>query len=136
MTVVKEVVTNFLMHDGKILIVKRSSQVSTYQGRWAGISGYIETSDQSSLDRAIIEIEEETGLNRSEIKLIKKGEPLRIEDSENDRIWIVHPFLWEIPSKDVKLDWENVELKWIEPEEIKNFETVPNLKETLDRVLK
>ena len=38
----REVVTAFLRARGKILIVRRSRKVGTYQGRWSGISGYLE----------------------------------------------------------------------------------------------
>ncbi|MHA1315603.1 MAG: NUDIX domain-containing protein, partial [Candidatus Helarchaeota archaeon] len=113
-----------------------SSRVSTYQGKWAGISGYVEPQDKSPLERAIKEIEEETGLNPSEIKLINSGEPLRIKDQKENRTWIVHPFLWNVKIKNIRLDWENVESLWIQPKELAMFETVPNLKETLERVMK
>jgi len=38
----KHVVTSFLEYDNKILILRRSQAVGTYQGKWAGVSGYIE----------------------------------------------------------------------------------------------
>ncbi|MCL0057688.1 hypothetical protein M1N05_01270 [Dehalococcoidales bacterium] len=48
----KKVVTCFLESDGEILILRRSAQVSSYQGRWAGVSGYIETTaDEADRDR-------------------------------------------------------------------------------------
>ncbi|ELK44964.1 translation initiation factor aIF-2B subunit alpha, partial [Haloferax sp. BAB-2207] len=36
------VVTVFLRHDGRVLLTRRSDAVGTYQGRWAGVSGYVE----------------------------------------------------------------------------------------------
>ena len=39
----KRVVTCFLESEGEILILYRSEQVGSYQGRWAGVSGYVET---------------------------------------------------------------------------------------------
>jgi 8-oxo-dGTP diphosphatase len=38
----KKVVTCFLESNGAILILRRSELVGSYQGRWAGVSGYIE----------------------------------------------------------------------------------------------
>ena len=38
----RRVVTCFLMHQGKLLVLRRSAKVRTYQGKWAGVSGYIE----------------------------------------------------------------------------------------------
>lgn len=135
MTTTRSVVTNFLLHEKRILIVRRSAVVSTYQGKWAGISGYIESGDKSPLDRAVKEIEEETGLRRTDLTLIREGKPLRIEDREQDRKWVVHPFLWKIEAEKIRLDWENVESRWIMPEELSDYDTVPQLRETLELVL-
>ena len=71
----KRVVTCFLESDGEILILRRSEQVGTYQGRWAGVSGYIETNAD---EQALVEIEEETSLCREDFELIKRGKPLSI----------------------------------------------------------
>ena len=129
----KRVVTCFLESENQILILRRSEQVGSYQGRWAGVSGYIEnTADE----QALIEIEEETSLGVEDIELIKKGEPLHIEDEKLGVEWVVHPYLFHIKDRDkIKIDWEHKELKWIEPEDIDNYETVPRLRETLEQVL-
>ena len=34
----------------------------------------------------------------------------------------------------VNLDWEHDQYKWVNPKEIENYDTVPKLKEALDRV--
>ena len=36
----------------------------------------------------------------------------------------------------IKIDWEHKEIKWIKPDEIGNYQTVPMLKETLARVFR
>ena len=129
----KHVVTCFLESEGKVLILRRSQQVGTYQGRWAGVSGYMESSDD---EQALTEISEETGLTVDDITLIKKGEPLEIEDKTLGVRWVVHPYLFAITDRNkIKIDWEHKELKWIKPAEIADYPTVPNLKETLERVL-
>ncbi len=129
----KHIVTCFLEHDNKILLLKRSQKVGTYQEQWAGVSGYIETTDDQ---QAIIEIKEETGLSKEDVQLLSKGEPLEIIDEVINRKWIVHPYLFHVtdPGK-ITIDWEHTEAKWIEPHEIILYETVPGLKETLDRVI-
>lgn len=130
---IRNVVTAFLEHDGKILLVRRSQAVGTYQGRWSGISGYLE---HEPLEQALIEIREETGLSDNDVELVKQGEPLEILDAEQNRRWRVHPFLFHVKRPDViQLDWENLELRWIVPSEIDNYETVPSLKQTLARCL-
>ena len=128
----KYVITCFLQFQGKILLLRRSEKVGTYQGRWAGISGYVE---ESPNEQALTEIEEETGLGREDVKLVRRGEPLEVIDAKIGKKWIVHPYLFQItdPSK-VKIDWEHEESRWISPEDIGKYETVPSLKETWERV--
>lgn len=130
----RHVVTCFLVHEGKVALLRRSSQVGTYQGRWAGVSGYLEQ-DATPYAQALQELREETGLSGSDIKLKKEGEILEVVDEELGRKWIVHPFRFELahPQK-IKLDWEHQELRWVEPKEISSLQTVPMLKETWDRV--
>jgi PncC family amidohydrolase len=128
----KHVVTCFLEHGGKILILRRSSKVGTYRRSWAGVSGYLETND---IDQAYTEISEETDLYKKDLKLMKKGEPLEVIDKDLNRKWIVHPFLFHVKAPDkVKIDWEHTEAKWIKPSELKKYETVPGLARALARV--
>ena len=75
----KRVVTCFLESDGEILILCRSEQVGSYQGRWAGVSGYVETTANK---QALVEIEEETNLCEEDLKLVKRCKPLLIEDEK------------------------------------------------------
>jgi 8-oxo-dGTP diphosphatase len=48
------VITVFLEHHKKILILKRSQKVKTMKTKWAGISGYIE--HEEPVKRALKEI--------------------------------------------------------------------------------
>jgi len=130
----RHVVTCFLEYDNKILLLRRSERVGTYRGRWAGVSGYIEEGN-SPYEQALEEIREETGLGDEDIQLVREGEPLEVIDEEIGRKWIVHPFRFRVirPEK-MEIDWEHTEMKWIDPEEIEKYETVPNLVETWERV--
>ena len=130
----KHVVTCFLEHGRKILILRRSSRVGTYRRSWAGVSGYIETND---VDQAFTEISEETELYKKDLRLIKKGKPLEVIDKNLNRKWIVHPFLFHVKAPEkIKTDWEHTEVKWIKPGELKKYETVPGLAKALARVIK
>lgn len=130
----KHVVTCFLEHGGKILLLRRSSKVSTYQRSWAGVSGYIETDD---LEQAYTEISEETELYKNDVKLVRKGEPIEVIDRNLNRKWIVHPFLFHVKEPDkIKIDWEHTEIRWVKPSELRKYHTVPGLKEALERVYK
>jgi 8-oxo-dGTP pyrophosphatase MutT (NUDIX family) len=129
----KHVVTCFLESGGKILLLRRSQQVGSYQGKWAGVSGYVESPPD---EQAVIEIREETRLDAGDIGLLKTGEPLVIDDEELGTRWVVHPFLFHVnaPEK-VKIDWEHKDYQWINPVDIDTYDTVPGLKNTLERVL-
>ena len=130
----KQVVTCFLESKGEILILRRSEQVGSYQGRWAGVSGYVETTAD---EQALLEIEEETSLCGEDLRLIKKGKPLLIKDEKLEVKWVVHPYLFHIEDRGkIKIDWEHKETRWIEPRDLADYETVPKLKETLAQVYK
>lgn len=128
----RHVVTCFLQYQAKILLLLRSRLVGSFQGRWAGVSGYVETTAD---EQALVEIEEETSLCREDLKLLKRGRPLEVNDAETGVKWVVHPFLFQIkePGK-IKIDWEHEETRWIDPEDIDNYETVPMLKKALEQV--
>jgi len=103
MTTEKKVVTCFVEYKGKILIGRRSSKVGTYQGKWAGISGYIE-GDENPKERALKEIEEEIGLSEKYVEMIKEGEILDVPDKEKGILWKVHPYLFKSKTNKIKGD--------------------------------
>ena len=126
-----KIVTSFLKNNNKILILKRSNTVKSMKGLWAGVSGIIEK-DEDPLYRAKIEIFEEVGLEEKNIKLLKSSEQIIVESPQyRNHKWKIFPFLFETKNNEVKLNWENSEFKWIEPDDLKEFETVPNLEEIL-----
>jgi len=128
------VVTCFLENDGQILILKRSSQVGTYQQRWSGVSGFIEPG-VSAAEQAWQEIQEEVGLSANEATLLKEGEVLVIIDDQLDRKWFVHPFRFLVTTRDkIVLDWENTEYIWIQPEIIPTYQTVPGLYDAWEKI--
>jgi eIF-2B alpha/beta/delta-like uncharacterized protein len=129
----RDVVTSFLEHEGKILILRRSEKVGTYRGRWAGVSGYLEEGEDP-LHRALQELREEVGLTSEQVQLLRKGKPLLVPDLEKKVVWKVYPFLFRVKSDRIQMDWEHRECQWIRPEEIGRYETVPKLEETLERV--
>lgn len=131
--ILKNIATSVLAYKDKILILKRSNKVSTYKGRWACVSGTMEK-DETAEETARREISEELGLGRQEVELVRKGEVLYAQDK--DILWAIHPFLFNIKNINIELDWEHVEYKWIFPEDIKNYATVPKLKETIECVMK
>jgi 8-oxo-dGTP diphosphatase len=130
-----DTVTAFIEYQGKILLLRRSQKVKTMKGKWAGVSGYIEKAE-APIGRALTEILEETGLTNENIKFLNDGEPLEAADiTWPDNItWVVHPFYFRTNKNEIHLDWEHDTYKWINPNEIENYDTVPRLKEAFDRV--
>jgi 8-oxo-dGTP diphosphatase len=127
------VVTCFLfrtdMDQPRILIVRRSQRVGSYNARWAGISGFLETGVTPD-EQAYTEIREETGLQGKQVRLLKRGVVIEHEDASIGRHWYIHPFLFEVLAPDaITLDWEATEMRWIAPSEIQDYETVPKLEE-------
>jgi 8-oxo-dGTP pyrophosphatase MutT (NUDIX family) len=124
----KDVATSVILHKGKILLLKRSKKVGTYQGKWACASGYIED-DETPFQTALKEISEELGFQKEDVELLKEGDVIFTRDK--DILWAIHPFLLEAKKTEIILDWEHDEYRWINPNEIENFSCVPKLKETV-----
>ncbi|MCW3974634.1 MAG: NUDIX pyrophosphatase [Candidatus Bathyarchaeota archaeon] len=131
----KKIVTCFIEHNDKLLILRRSNKVGTYRGKWASVSGHIEGGEDEH-SRALIEIEEETKLKRTDVKLLAKSKPIIISDKENSYFWKVYPFLFKTYRSDIKIDWEHIEYKWISPTEFDKFDTVPMLYEVYKKIRK
>lgn len=112
-----------------ILLVRRSERVGSYQDHWAGVSGFIEPG-VSPEEQAYTEILEETGLGRDLVRLLKIGAVVEHIDEELGRHFYIHPFLFAVEAPElIRTDWEAVEMRWIKPDELPGFTTVPKLRE-------
>jgi len=130
-----KIVTSFIRDNEKLLILKRSDKVKSMKGLWAGISGIIE-SNETPLRRAKVEIFEEVGIVEDDITLIKSAQEMRINSPQyENHEWEVFPFLFESKNPTIKLNWENSEFKWINMNELENYETVPSLQKVLFNLL-
>jgi len=119
-----DVVTSFLIKDGKVLVVRRGEDVGSFRGKWSAISGYLE--DEDPKEQALQEIKEETGVD---VEFLSRGEPVMARGE--GKIWKVHPFLFETEGEPT-LNWENLEYEWMEPNKIQDLDTVPKLWEAYD----
>ena len=129
------IVTSFLKHNDKILILKRSNKVKTMKGLWAGVSGIIEN-NEPPIERAKIEIFEELGIGQQYIRLIKSAKELTIKSPQyEDHQWVIFPFLFATEKSEIKLNWENSEFRWINANQLKEFNTVSSLEKVLFSVL-
>ena len=126
-----KIVTSFITDNNKFLLLKRSQKVKTMKGLWAGISGIIEKNEEP-LVRAKIEIFEELGITEDAISLLNAAEQIKVESPQyKNHQWEIFPFLFEVKDPKIKLNWENSEYRWINADEISDYETVPNLKKVL-----
>ncbi|ADE02943.1 NUDIX domain-containing protein [Haloferax volcanii] len=126
------VATVFLRHDGRVLLTRRSDAVGTYQGRWAGVSGYVEGDPADAERDARRELAEEVGVRETDAELVRAGEPLTVTDE--GREWTVHPFLFDARSRDIDTDEELAAVEWVHPTAIREREAVPGLWATYRRV--
>ncbi len=130
-----KIVTSFIRDNEKLLILKRSEKVKSMKGLWAGISGIIEK-NEAPLKRAKIEIFEEVGITEDVITLVSSAEKMKIDSPQyENHEWEIFPFLFEAKNPTIKLNWENSEFKWINVEELENYETVPSLQKVLFNLL-
>ena len=129
------IVTSFLQDDNKILILKRSDRVKSMKGLWAGVSGIIEN-NEIPINRAKIEIWEETGIEEIQIALLKSVKEMRVSSPQyKNHEWNIFPFLFQVDNPKIKLNWENSEYRWIDPAKLTNYETVPSLENILSNLL-
>ena len=130
-----KIVTSFIKNKSKLLILKRSDKVRSMKELWSGVSGIIEK-EETPINRAKIEIFEEIGIVEDKITLVKSIEKIKISSPQyKNHEWEVFPFLFETKQTEIKLNWENSEYKWINANELKNYETVPSLDKILFNLL-
>ena len=129
------VLTCFVRFEDEILLLKRSERVRTHKGIWHTVAGYIDE-PKPIRQKALEELEEELDIHSEVVSGFTAGEPYEFFDEGAKKSWIVHPVLVELKNKPVMtLDWEHTEFKWISPNEVSGYDTVPKLDESLKRVL-
>jgi ADP-ribose pyrophosphatase YjhB (NUDIX family) len=129
------VVTVFLRHNDRILLLRRSEKAATYQGFWSGISCNL-NNGEDAFNRALQGIAKETGLSKEQVTLVCDSTPLDVPAPEFEACWVVHAYLFDIQDPQaITLDSDNLELLWVRPEQVINYHTVPALMKVLGRCL-
>ncbi|QQG40107.1 MAG: NUDIX domain-containing protein [Candidatus Aenigmatarchaeota archaeon] len=133
---VAPVVSAFVQSNEEVLLLKRSQKVGHYQGKWCGVAGYLDSTDQPPIAKVLEEVNEETGIRKAAISRVRFGENYSWRDGETNKSWIVYPALVKVSGKPrITLDEEHTEHAWIKPHELRKFETVPNLDTSLRNAL-
>jgi len=113
-----DVLTVFLRSRGQVLLLRRSDEVGSSPGRWGGVAGHAE----GDPDRAAREaIREETGIDPATLEFVRRGDPFPVEDDEYARL--VHPYLFDCPTREVETNYETAESEWVPATEILRRET-------------
>jgi translation initiation factor 2B subunit (eIF-2B alpha/beta/delta family) len=123
------VVTCFLRNDAEVLLFRRSEAVGSYRGLWGGVAGHAEGDPDTAARR---EVREETGLDPEDLSVVRAGDPFEVGDEEGE--WLVHPYLFDCPTRAVEPNWETETYEWVPPTTIPRRETVTDLWESYDRV--
>lgn len=129
------VVSCFLIYRGKILLLKRSGKVRSYQGKWCAVAGYLDEIKPLE-DKAMQELRQELGIRPEHIERFVVGEPYTVVDSALQRTWRVFPMLALLRAPfEPRIDWEHTDYEWIDPLRLSQYDTVPMLGESLQRAL-
>ena len=127
------VVNCVLEHQGMILIIRRSLDMDFYPGLWSGVAGFLD--DEKSLEEKVREeLREELDIGEKDIEKIEFGEIFDQDEPKYKKTWIIHPVLVIVKKKEVKLDWEAEDCRWIDPKEIKEFNLSPGFDKVLEKL--
>lgn len=127
----RTVASTFIEYKNKILIMKRSQRVGTYRRMWGVASGHVEK-NETPLQTALKEVEEETSIKAKWVKKIIQGTPFEMIDEEIGIRWYIYPFRMIVKTSVesiVKIDWEHTSYRMIEPSDIHRYKTAPMLYE-------
>ena len=128
------VVNTVVMHDGKILLVQRSSDMRLYPGYWNGISGFLD--DARSIEEKVTqELAEELWIVSDDIESMERGNVLLQEAPDYHKTWFVVPVLARVRTADFRLDWEAKTAQWYLPEGLGRLELLPGFDAVIGQFL-
>ncbi|MFH1387968.1 MAG: NUDIX domain-containing protein [Patescibacteria group bacterium] len=108
----------------QVLLLKKSSHSDYFPNKWTWPGGHV-GKDENLEDSLMREVDEELGIK---IEIIKQGKPVFFENNK------IIPFLTRTKSNGVILSNEHQEYRWINVNEINNFDLIPKIKENLKAV--
>ncbi|PSH02523.1 MAG: DNA mismatch repair protein MutT [Nanohaloarchaea archaeon QH_8_44_6] len=115
-----KVAIGVIRNQGKYLVMKRSEQTSS-SGLWTFPGGKMEE-DESVKEAAKREIKEETGL---ETKVLRTGDSYTNKGELG--LWKIFPVLMESDTRNVEMNHEHSEHRWINLGELEGLETLAEI---------
>jgi 8-oxo-dGTP diphosphatase len=106
----RHVVIAVLRNQDEICLLRRSVDVAFDSGRWHGITGYLPV-DAAPAKHALAEVHEETGFDARSVTAVRPSVPISIQDQSLR--WVVHPFLVDVSTRAITLNWENDASCWV-----------------------
>lgn len=130
------VLSCFVECEGKLLLLKRSSKVRRYQGKWCAVAGFIDQAKPLE-EIAYAELKAELGLKPEDVASLAVGEPYEFVDEALGKRWLVHPMFARLNGRPrIEIDWEHTDFEWVTPDDLAHYDTVPMLEETMRRAIK
>jgi ADP-ribose pyrophosphatase YjhB (NUDIX family) len=104
-----------------------------YPGLWSGVAGFLD--DEKSLEeKAREELREELGMGEEDIEKMEFGEVFDQDEPKYKKTWVIHPVLVKVKKKEIKLDWEAEDCKWINPKGVEKFDLSPGFDKVLENL--
>lgn len=130
------VVVMLVKYKDEILLLKRSDKVLSYKNM-RNISGWYLDEVKPVNQKAFEELHEELGITVNDIKEFKVRKEYSYKDKDIDMLWHVCPCVIELNKKpEITLDWESTDYVWIKPNEVRNYDILPELDKNIDNLLK
>ena len=118
-------VAGVVVNDNKMLIMRRSKTKSHFAGSWDFPCERV--MEEGSLSGNIVRgVMEEAGLA---VEVVRRGSPVTLED--DDWRFVVIPFLCKTASRDVRMDSEHDDFRWVSPEEMSGLDMIHNTEDIL-----
>ncbi|MEM3626680.1 MAG: NUDIX hydrolase [Candidatus Bathyarchaeia archaeon] len=117
--------------DGKILLEKRKNEPG--KGKWSIPGGLVELGE--SLEQTVIrEVKEETGLDVADPEIIDVVDTISVD--ENGRIkyhFVIVDYFLKLKGGTLKAADDAEELKWVELDEVENYDLTKTIRSFFER---
>ncbi len=131
----KNTVCCILKNNNQLLLLKRGSTAPWYADKWAFVCGLIEE-EEEPIETAYREIEEEIGIIKNDIELVKQEKLFLDRDKEIGITWHINPFLFKTKTDKIKLDYENQNYTWIITDELSDYPLAHGMDKVVKKLLR